>query len=267
MPNYSPAHVLLCKMAENHSSCPSASKRYRQGCRKLRKVGGAKLWGALFEKKGHLKIFFWVNSPPPPPPTPPPVAKKISVSVPFRGSKHFSGNTTVFPKNEQIFLKIPKNFPHIWYFSPKLKHFSGNNIDWSFQKCALGKKCNFNEIFSRRKKGTLQPKKGHLPKLGGAWRPWPPGSYAPGYRLCVTSVDYRFTEHGRTEVNCRFVCKCHDDDIIVTIAHKPKCLKNGDICKYTRNGTQVCTAISYTYCSTRLTRRRWWKTQPDCVYN
>ncbi|CAB3993049.1 Hypothetical predicted protein [Paramuricea clavata] len=62
---------------------------------------------------------------------------------------------------------------------------------------------------------------------------------AKRYRLCVTSVDYR------TEVNCRFVCKCHDDDIIVTIAHKPLCLKNGDICKYTRNGTQVCSHILY----------------------
>ena len=62
---------------------------------------------------------------------------------------------------------------------------------------------------------------------------------AKHYRLCVTSVDYR------TEVNCRFVCKCHDDDIIVMIAHKPKCLKNGDICKYTRNGTQVCSHILY----------------------
>ena len=55
----------------------------------------------------------------------------------------------------------------------------------------------------------------------------------------VTSVDYRI------EVNCRFVCKCHADDIIVTIAHKPICFKNGDICKYTRNGIQVCSHILY----------------------
>jgi hypothetical protein len=32
-------------------------------------------------------------------------------------------------------------------------------------------------IFFHGKKGTLQPKKGHLPKLGG---PAPPGSYATG---------------------------------------------------------------------------------------
>jgi hypothetical protein len=63
---------------------------------------------------------------------------------------------------------------------------------------------------------------------------------AKRYRLCVTSVDCR------TEVNCRFVCKCRDDEIIITIAHKPVCLKNGDICKYTKNGTQVCSHILYT---------------------
>ncbi len=62
---------------------------------------------------------------------------------------------------------------------------------------------------------------------------------AKRYRLCVTSVDCR------TEVNCRFVCKCHDDEIIITIAHKPGCLKNGDICKYKKNGTQVFSHILY----------------------
>jgi hypothetical protein len=105
---------------------------------------------------------------------PPPL---VSVGVPFWESKNFSGHTPIFPKYEKNFPETHKNFPDIWYFSPKLKHFYGNNIDLSFQKCALDKKYNFNEIFSRRKKGTLQPKKGHLPKLGGAWpprflRPW-----------------------------------------------------------------------------------------------
>jgi hypothetical protein len=50
----------------------------------------------------------------------------------------------------------------------------------------LGKKCNFNEIFSRRKKGTLQPKKGHLPKLP------PPGSYAPDYASKESSTQIIF---------------------------------------------------------------------------
>jgi hypothetical protein len=56
----------------------------------------------------------------------------------------------------------------------------------------LGKKCDFNEIFSRRKKGTLQPKKGHLPKLGGA-APLPPsGSYAPDYASKESSTQIIF---------------------------------------------------------------------------
>ena len=62
---------------------------------------------------------------------------------------------------------------------------------------------------------------------------------AKRYRLRVTSVDYR------TEVNCKFVCKSHDDHIVVTISHKSICLKNGDICKYTKNGTELCSHILY----------------------
>ena len=39
----------------------------------------------------------------------------------------------------------------IFYFSRKRKKFSGNNIYSSFQKCHLGKKCNLNYTFSRKK--------------------------------------------------------------------------------------------------------------------
>jgi hypothetical protein len=73
-------------------------------------------------------------------------------------------------------------------FFPEINKFSGNNIDSSFQKCPLGKKCNFNENFSR-KKGRFAPGKRALAKTwGGGWPPWPPrappprpppGSYAP----------------------------------------------------------------------------------------
>ena len=62
---------------------------------------------------------------------------------------------------------------------------------------------------------------------------------AKRYRLCVISVD------NRTEVNCKFVCKCPDDYIVVTISHKPICLKTGDICKYTKNGPELCSHILY----------------------
>ena len=69
---------------------------------------------------------------------PPPVAKKISVSVPFWESKKFSGHTPISPKYDKIFPETPKNVPDIFYFSPKLKHFSRNprnvlsNFLWSF---------------------------------------------------------------------------------------------------------------------------------------
>ena len=66
-------------------------------------------------------------------------------------------------------------------FFPEMKIISGNNIDSSFQKCPLCKKCNLNDIFYARK-GHFAPGKGHLAKLGG---PGPPvGSYAPdaGFR-------------------------------------------------------------------------------------
>lgn len=57
------------------------------------------------------------------------------------------------------------------------------------------------------------------------------------YRLQMTYGDYR------TEVNCRFICRCQNDEFVVTIAHKPSCVKSGDLCKYTKNGTQVCSRI------------------------
>jgi hypothetical protein len=136
--------------------------------------GGQALSGTFRRKKGHLKIFF--GNPPPP------GQCTIFRSVyHFRSQKFFPNIPQFFPKYEKNFPLIPINFLDIWYLSPKFKYFSANNIDWSFQKCPLGKKCNFNENFSRKKKGTLLPEKGHLPKLGGGgWPPLPPGSYAPG---------------------------------------------------------------------------------------
>jgi hypothetical protein len=111
-------------------------------------LGGQALRGT-FRKKRALKNFLLVTSPPPPPLHP----KKNFGQCTILGVKNFSGHTTVFPKYEKNFPEMPKNSPHIWYFPPKLRHFSGNNIDLSFQK------------------GTLQPKKGQLPKLGGAPTP------------------------------------------------------------------------------------------------
>ena len=64
----------------------------------------------------------------------------------------------------------------IWCFSRKWKTFCGHNINSSFQKCPLGKKCNLNEIFHARK-GHFAPGKRALWKTWGAWpsrflRPW-----------------------------------------------------------------------------------------------
>ena len=63
---------------------------------------------------------------------------------------------------------------------PEIKKFSGNNINSSFHKCPLGKKCNLNDIFHARK-GHFAPGKRALGKTWGAWPPWPPGSYAPAF--------------------------------------------------------------------------------------
>ena len=57
-------------------------------------------------------------------------------------------------------------------FFPETKKIVRNNIDSSFQKCPLAKKCNLNDIFHARK-GHFAPGKR---ALGGAA---PPGSYAP----------------------------------------------------------------------------------------
>jgi hypothetical protein len=46
--------------------------------------------GDHFRKKNFRNKLILATSPPPPPPPPPPVAKKFSVSVPFKGSKKFS---------------------------------------------------------------------------------------------------------------------------------------------------------------------------------
>jgi hypothetical protein len=102
--------------------------------------------------------------------------------------KKFSGYTTFFPKYEKKFSDIPKNFQDIWYFPRKLKKFSGNIIDSSFQKCPLGKKCNLNDIFHARK-GHFAPGKSALGKTWGAWPPATPGSYAPAYTHKI--INYR----------------------------------------------------------------------------
>jgi hypothetical protein len=117
---------------------------------------------------------------------PPPVAKKFSIGVPFWESKNFSGHTPIFPKYENIFPETPKNFQDIWYFSPKLKHFSGNNIDWSFQKCALGKKCNFNEFFQGEKRALCNRKTVTCQYLGGPGPPLPPRFLRPW--LCLQRI-------------------------------------------------------------------------------
>ena len=69
---------------------------------------------------------------------------------------------------------------------------------------------------------------------------------AKRYRLCVTTVDYR------TEVNCRFVCKCRDDDIAVTISHKSICLKNGDVCTQKMPLNIAVTSYIYIYYWTKF---------------
>jgi hypothetical protein len=61
---------------------------------------------------------------------------------------------------------IQKNFPDIWCFSRKWKKFSGNNINSSFQKCPLAKKCNLNDIFHARK-GHFAPGENALAKTWG----------------------------------------------------------------------------------------------------
>jgi hypothetical protein len=98
--------------------------------------------GHFSEKKGHLK-FFGGDLPPPP-----------GIS------------------------EIPQNFP-IWYIFPKLKKFSENNIDLSFKKGALGKKCNLNEFFSRKKRALCNRKKGTCQNLGGMASPAPPRFLRP----------------------------------------------------------------------------------------
>ena len=79
---------------------------WAQGRRKLLKVreGGQALRGTIREKKGNLKNFFDGG-------------RVIS--------KKFSGHTEkiirIYPKYENIFPDIPKNFPDIWYFFRKRK--------------------------------------------------------------------------------------------------------------------------------------------------
>jgi hypothetical protein len=73
-----------------------------RGVGSFEKLGGPGLEGHFSGKKGHLKNLF--GDPPPP------VAQKISVSVPFWGSKKFSGH------------KI-KKYPGYIIFFPEIKAF------------------------------------------------------------------------------------------------------------------------------------------------
>jgi hypothetical protein len=131
-----------------------------QGRRKLRKVGGARLWGALFKKKGHLIIFFgW----------PPPRRQKnfgqctiLGVKKFFRTYRfsliltNFSGNTYKFSGYIGIFHRNFNIFPEITYIEV-------------FKRALWLKKgilMNSNELCNQ-KKGTCQ-------NLGGLAPPGPP---------------------------------------------------------------------------------------------
>jgi hypothetical protein len=73
--------------------------------------------------------------------------------------------------------------PDIWHFSRKWKKFSGNNINSSFQKCPLGKKCNLNNIFHATKRALCSREKGTWQNLGG-------GGLAPRFlRSCIECLD------------------------------------------------------------------------------
>ena len=85
-----------------------------RGVGSFEKFGGPCSEGHFSKKKRALNLFFFGDLPPPPPP----VAKKISVSVPFMGSKKFSGHT-VLPKYKKIFPEITHNFHDISHFPPK----------------------------------------------------------------------------------------------------------------------------------------------------
>jgi hypothetical protein len=78
-----------------------------------------------------------------------------------------------FCLNMKTFSRIYQKIFRIYIFFRKWKKFSGNNIDSSFQKCPLGKKCNLNDIFHARK-GHFAPGKRALGKTWGAWPPCPP---------------------------------------------------------------------------------------------
>ena len=87
-------------------------ERQSRGVGSFEKLGGQALRGT-FRKKRALKNLFFGD----PPPTP--VVKKISVSVPFWGSKNVSGHTTVFPKYEKIF-RIYGIFPRNLNIFPEI---------------------------------------------------------------------------------------------------------------------------------------------------
>jgi hypothetical protein len=121
-----------------------------QGRRNLLKVGGSQaLRGTFPLKKGISKIFpgnvddGGTGS-----------SQKNFPDIP----KKFAGYITFFPKYEKKFPDIPKKFYDISYFSRKLKKISANNIDSSFLKCPLAKKCYHNDIFHERK-GHFAPGK------------------------------------------------------------------------------------------------------------
>jgi hypothetical protein len=102
----------------------------------------------------------------------------------------------IFRTYQRNFPDRPKNIPDIWYFSRKWKKFSGNNIDSSFQKCPLGKKCNLNDIFHARK-GHFALGKRALGKTWGGLARWLPRFLRPcsevvSNRQFVTSLLFGF---------------------------------------------------------------------------
>jgi hypothetical protein len=69
-------------------------------------------------------------------------------------------------------------------FFPEIKKISGNNIDSSFQKCPLVKKCNLKDLFHARK-GHFAPGKR---ALGKTWGAWPPRFLRPWFGEILPSV-------------------------------------------------------------------------------
>ena len=109
-----------------------SNKQVRQGCRKLLKVGGARLFESHFpNEKGHLKFF----------------SREKLVMGGWGGGR--GGGLNFFFRT--------KIFQDISHFFRNMK--------------ILGKKRQSLRHFSRKKRALCSPEKGHLPKLGGACPP------------------------------------------------------------------------------------------------